>query len=43
MATAKIKQQTFDTDPETGIATVRDMTDEEQAIFDAQIAALNAK
>jgi hypothetical protein len=34
------KQQTFDIDLETGIATVRDMTDEEQAKFDADVAAM---
>jgi hypothetical protein len=34
------KQKTFDIDPETGIATVRDMTDKEQAAFDAAVAAI---
>jgi hypothetical protein len=40
MATSKTKQKTFDVDPETGIATVRDMTDAEQAVFDAAAAEL---
>jgi hypothetical protein len=37
------KQKTFDLDPETGIATVRDMTDEEQAKFDKDKAEMEAK
>jgi hypothetical protein len=40
MATSKAKQKTFDVDPETGIATERDMTDAEQAAFDAAVAEL---
>lgn len=43
MAVSKAKQQTFDIDPETGIVTVRDMTDAEQAAFDADLAALQTK
>ena len=43
MATAKPKQKTFDIDPETGIATERDMTAEEQAEFDAAVLALKGK
>jgi hypothetical protein len=43
MATAKPKQKTFDVDPETGIATERDMTADEQADFDAAVAALEAE
>jgi hypothetical protein len=43
MTTSKAKQQTFDTDPDTGIATVRDMTDQEQADFDAAVAALESE
>jgi hypothetical protein len=37
------KQKTFDIDPETGIATVRDMTDEEQAKFDKDKAEMAAE
>jgi hypothetical protein len=37
------KQKTFDLDPETGIATVRDMTDEEQAKFDKDKAEMEAE
>jgi hypothetical protein len=37
------KQKTFDIDPETGIATERDMTDQEQADFDAAVAALESE
>jgi hypothetical protein len=33
-------QKTFDVDPETGIATERDMTTEEQTAFDEAVAAL---
>jgi hypothetical protein len=43
MATSKAKQKTFDVDPETGIATERDMTADEQADFDAAVLALKGK
>jgi hypothetical protein len=36
------RQRTVDSDRETGIATERDMTDEELAKFNADVAAIKA-